>query len=180
MSHSTSKFWTFFALPGSLLVLGAAYYVRVPSVRHAIDARTPIVHQLLGKFISDSTVTVVEVKPAQTPKRPIVGTPKPEVVAATPTPSPSVAVTSTPAPAVFDIQALERDRTHWPKTVRLTKAANFPAVSNGKVVGSVVAPSGAEANLVAIKDGKLGLEFQGGGSWLAVEDTDFKARMTMP
>jgi hypothetical protein len=85
-----------------------------------------------------------------------------------------------PAPAtprVFDLQQLARDPAHWPRKVTLKKPATFPAVVNGKVVGSLIAPTGAEANLKSIKDGKVGLEYQGGGAWLAVEDTDLAARV---
>ena len=66
---------------------------------------------------------------------------------------------STPGvPPVFDLQKLARDRSLWPKKVILKKPVTFPAVVNGKVVGNLVAPVGTEANLMAIKDGKLGSE----------------------
>ena len=48
---------------------------------------------------------------------------------------------------------------------------------DGKVVGSLKAPVGSETNLKAIKDGKVGVEYQGGGAWLAVGDTDLEARV---
>ena len=59
MSHKSNQFWTFVALPVSLLILASAYYLRVSAVREAIDARTPIVHQLLGRWVRDSSPTVV-------------------------------------------------------------------------------------------------------------------------
>jgi hypothetical protein len=174
MSEKPSKFWTFIALPASLVVLLAAYYLRVPSVRQAIDSRTPIVRQVLGRFVpasEDSEVVVKTERPAAAGPRPDPAVP---VVGGSPA-SPA----ANARPAVFDLQSLARDRSLWPKKVRLTKPANFPAVLNGKVVGSLVAPAGSEANLLAIKDGKVGLEFQGGGTWLAVEDTDLQSRVPL-
>jgi hypothetical protein len=82
-----------------------------------------------------------------------------------------------PATGPLDLQAIASDRTKWPKKVVLTKAAAFPAVLNGKVVGSLTAPVGAEATLVSIKDNKVGLEFNGGGAWLPVDQTDLLARV---
>ncbi len=71
--------------------------------------------------------------------------------------------TPTPAP-VFDLQKLAREPARWPKKVALRKASTFPAVLNGKAIGSLVAPVGAEANLQAIRDGKVALVYQGGGA----------------
>ena len=60
----------------------------------------------------------------------------------------------------------------WPKKVKLRKTIEFPAVLNGKVVGKIQAPPGTEANLRKIKDQQLGVEFQGGGAWVPVSETD--------
>jgi hypothetical protein len=95
-------------------------------------------------------------------------TSKPEVAA--------VKAAPTPVP-VFDLQKLSHDPSLWPKKVALKKEATFPAVVDGKVVGSVIAPAGVETNLKSIKDGKVGVEYQGGGAWLAVGDTDLEARV---
>jgi hypothetical protein len=61
--------------------------------------------------------------------------------------------------------------------VLLKKAQEFPAVVAGKVVGKVEAPTGTEARLMSIQDGKLGVEYRGGGAWVAVEETDLAQRL---
>ncbi|MDR3401273.1 MAG: hypothetical protein P4L99_02150 [Chthoniobacter sp.] len=166
MSHKPSTFWAF-ALPVSLVILAAAYYIKIPSARAFIDAHTSLGHQLFGSFVHDTVV--VETKPAKADD-PLASmlTDKGSTAEAKP-------ATPTPIP-VFDLQKLARDPAHWPKKVALKKPTVFPAVVNGKPVGSLVAPVGAEANLKTIKDGKVGLEYQGGGAWLAVEDTDLAVR----
>ena len=41
---------------------------------------------------------------------------------------------------------------------------------------NLIAPAGAEANLKMIRDGKVGVEYQGGGALVPVEDTDLAVR----
>jgi hypothetical protein len=77
-----------------------------------------------------------------------------------------------------DTEKLGKTREAWPKTVRLRKAVAFPAVVSGKAVGQVEAPAGSEANLVKIENGKLGVEYFGGGAWVAVDDTDLAQRLS--
>jgi hypothetical protein len=176
MSHKSNQFWTFVALPASLVILAAAYYVRVASVREAIDARTPIVRKLLGRFVSDPTVVVENSNlraPAPTPP------PADSLVATSPVAGGASTNPAPPTPRVFSLQELSRDRSLWPKKVTLKKPATFPAVVGGKVVGNIVAPTGTEATMVAIKDGQLGLEYGGGGAWVAAEDTDLGARVPL-
>ena len=169
MTHKTSKFWLF-AFPVSLVILAGAYYIKIPSARKFIDAHTSIGNQLFGRFVHDTVV--VEKVPAPDKAE------DPLAALIAPTGAGSKPVTAPPAtPRVFDLQQLARDPAHWPRKVTLKKPATFPAVVNGKVVGSLTAPTGAEANLKSIKDGKVGLEYQGGGAWLAVEDTDLAARV---
>jgi hypothetical protein len=169
MSHKTSKFWLF-AFPVSLVILAGAYYVKIPAARKFIDAHTSIGNQLFGRFVHD-TVVVEKVPAPEKPTDPLAALTAPAGAGSRPAP----AVPATPR--VFDLQQLARDPAHWPRKVTLKKPATFPAVVNGKVVGSLTAPIGAEANLKSIKDGKVGLEYQGGGAWLAVEDTDLAARV---
>jgi hypothetical protein len=169
MSHKSSKFWLF-ALPGSLVILAGAYYIKIPSARQFIDAHTSLGHQLFGRFVHD-TVIVERVPAPEKTEDPYAA------ITAQPGPTP-LAKSAIPAtPRVFDLQQIARDPAQWPKKVTLKKAATFPAVVNGKVVGSLVAPVGAEANLKSIKGGKVGLEYEGGGAWLAVEDTDLASRV---
>src|SRR5579871_4652804 len=106
MSQPTSTFWTFVALPASLLILAGAYYVKVPSVRQSIDARTPIVRQLLGRFVPDSEQPLGETKTdaptASSGTAPFSSDAPPS---AAPAPDGTVAATPPPLP-VFDIQVL--------------------------------------------------------------------------
>lgn len=170
MTTKPSLIWSL-ALPVSVLILVSAYYIKVPAARHFIDAHTSLAREYLGRFVSEPEVREIAAKRA----KPAEFSVSPVLHQASPTP------VETPAkpkpPAVFDLQELARDRSQWPKKVTLKKPSNFPAVLNGKVVGSLTAPVGAEANLVAIKDGRIALEFQGGAAWFAVDDTDLAARV---
>lgn len=159
--------WTF-ALLASLVFLAFAYYVKSQTMRSAIDARLPWVAANVGSRLPQFEETVIiktEPKKDSAPA-PLVA----NVPPATPTPA-------APAePEVFDLNKLAADRASWPAKVTLNKAKNFPAVVNGKVVGELVAPAGTEVGLVKISGGKLGVEYQGGGAWLFVEETDVIAR----
>jgi len=167
MSHKTSKFWLF-AFPVSLVILAGAYYIKIPSARKFIDEHTTLGHQLFGRFVHDTVI--VEKAPAPE---------KPEDPYASLANQPNAGPGTKPpaAPKVFNLQELAHDPAHWPRKVALKKPTTFPAVVSGKVVGSLIAPIGAEANVKSIKDGKVGVEYQGGGAWLAVEDTDLVARV---
>ncbi len=152
----------------SLVFLLFAYYITSPKIRSVIDPRAPWIHAYLGPYTrgKDLSPPVVVVAP-----------PAPEaseVPAATP--APVVAAPVAPEPEVFDLKKLAANRAAWPAKVKITKATEFPAVVNNKVVGKLVAPIGAEVGLVTISGGKLGVEYQGGGAWLFVEDTDLEAR----
>jgi hypothetical protein len=174
MSQQSSKFWVF-ALPVSLFILVAAYYIKIPSARHFIDAHTSLGHQLFGSFVRDAVIVETDAKPEQPVDAPLaMGTPP--ILASTAKPPAERTPAAPTPPPVFDLQVLERDPAHWPKKVVLKKAVTFPAVVDGKVVGTVIAPIGAEANLKAIKDGKVGLEYEGGGAWLPAGDTDLASR----
>jgi hypothetical protein len=178
MSDNSSKFWTFVGLPVSLLILTAAYYIKVRDARKFIDRYTPIAHQLLGRFVREPEGADA---PASTQSPGDLGSIAPPGPAGNAPQIPSLPFPS-PAeskPVVYDLQALARDRSLWPRTVRLKKPVNFPAVAGGKVVGSLVAPAGAEVNLQKIQNGMLGLEYKGGGAWLAVDDTDLRSRVPL-
>lgn len=170
MSHKPSTFWLF-ALPVSLVILAGAYYIRIPSARHFIDEHTSLGRTLFGSFVHDTVIVEHKSAPgagSSGNQTEAPWTSKPDVA--------SVKATPTPVP-VFDLQKLSLDPSLWPKKVALKKEATFPAVVDGKVVGSVIAPAGVETNLKSIKDGKVGVEYQGGGAWLAVGDTDLESRV---
>jgi hypothetical protein len=165
MSHKSHPIWLF-ALPASLVILAGAYYIKVPAARGFIDAHTTLGQKVFGRFVHDTVI----IERSNEPEKEV----DPMVRVAAQLNSSSAA----PTPRrVFDLQELARDPAHWPKSVTLKKAASFPAVVGGKVVGSLTAPVGSEANLKMIKDGKIGLEYQGGGAWLAVDDTDLATRV---
>ncbi len=178
MSKKTSGIWIF-TLPASLVVLASAYYIKVPNVRKAVDSRAPWVADVLGRFVEEPRAETVVIKK----ERPAGAAHSAEMIAApaqvetAKEGSSPVAPKATPKPVVYDLQMIASDPSIWPKRVVLKKAASFPAVVNGKVVGSLIAPAGAEANLKSIKDDKVGLEFQGGGAWLPADETDLLARV---
>jgi hypothetical protein len=166
-----SAFWLL-AFLFSLVVLAAAYYVTSPRVRAAIDARAPWVDGYLRPYVRNPGETV-RIPP---PQRQAVS---PELllttVAPDATPAPLVAPEPDPS-EVFDLKKLAANRSAWPAKVAIIKATDFPAVVDGKVVGSLTAPAGTEVGLVTISGGKLGVEYRGGGAWLFVEETDVIAR----
>jgi hypothetical protein len=170
-------------LPLSVVFLGVVYYIKVPSVRRAIDARTDIASDLLGRFVDKPEPVVMRREtPPRTPmpldnssmprNRPL----DPPPISATPRP----VATPEPVPAVFDPQKLAAEPARWPKKVALLKPATFTAMLNGKPIGSLVVPAGSEVRLKSIQDGKLGLEFNGGLASVAVDDTDLVARVKVP
>jgi hypothetical protein len=174
MTSKTSKFWLF-ALPLSLLILAGAYYIKVPSARRFIDAHTSLGRQLFGSFVHDEVVYVTAPHPDRPPDRSSAGG---QSVGSGPSGSPGSSQPPAPTPRPeFNLQRLAADPAQWPKKVALKKATNFPAVVGGKAVGSLSVPAGTEANLKGIRDGQLGLEYQGGGAWVPAEDTDLKARV---
>lgn len=182
MSKKSSGIWSI-TLPLAVVVLAAAYYIKMPKVRDAVDARAPWVADLLGRFVQEPEIKLVVVKqekPAPPPPE-VREKPKAPIVPAAPVAVMKVPEKPTPpAPpqsAAVDLQKIANDRSTWPKKVILTKPSSFPAVLNGKVVGSLVAPAGAEATVVSIKEGKVALEFNGGGAWLPIDQTDLLARV---
>lgn len=193
MSKSKSGIWSV-ALPLSVVFLGAAYYLKVEEVRQAVDARTPVVRNLLGRYVQEAAVQTIvmpgeqdpafakpraapapaQVQAPPAPARVVPATPEPVAppVASIPAPAPA----TVPAPALLDLPSIAADRSLWPKKVTLQKATKFPAVLNGKIVGEVIAPAGTEATLKQVKDDKVGLELNGGGAWLPADQTDLIAR----
>ncbi len=188
MSKTKSGIWGI-ALPLSVVFLGAAYYVKVPEVRKEVDARTPIVRNLLGRFVQESGTQVIVMQGEQDPMfskpKPApaanriasASEPEPVITEAAEAAAPPVESAPPPPVAPLDLQKIAADPTLWPKKVTLHKPTKFPAVLNGKIVGELVAPAGAEATLKLIKDDKVGLEFNGGGAWLPATETDLIARV---
>jgi hypothetical protein len=188
-----SRVWSI-ALPLSVVLLAAVYYIKVPEFRKAVDAKTPLANKLLGKWVQETGTKVIVLRSNEqdplfakatpprggAPMRPL-GTPSPMVAKvpepAPPPPAPPPPVAPPPVASAADLHAIAADRAKWPKTVVLMKPVTFPAVFKGKQVGTLVAPAGSEAILKYMKEDKLGLEFNGGGAWVPVAETDLLARV---
>jgi hypothetical protein len=177
MSKPISRLW-FLGPPAAILLSAFVYYAKFQSVRRWVDAKSPWVEENVGsrlpQFLEERKVVntprrSVSSPPSDSAGEPILEPPKPAV---TPLPPSFLA-----ADGSVDLKKLASDRGAWPPAVVLKRAKEFPAVVNGKVVGKVEVPLGTEAKLVSIKDGKLGLEYRGGGAWLAVEETDLAQRL---
>ena len=140
-----------------LLGAGAVSYWKVQGTRDFVDQKMPFVKGTLARFGA---------APADAP-----GDAAPAPTDAVPAPA--------PAPA-FTFATLAADPTAWPRTVRLKKAVEIPAVVGGKEVGKVTVKAGTEVSLARIKDGKVGIEYQGGGAWLTPEETDVMERAQPP
>lgn len=138
-----------------LVVVAGGTYLKVPGAREKMDASIPGLKDAMARFTS----------PAEAP------------------PAPDGETATAPAPVVDDATAFQMmvaDPTSWPRTVRLVKPVQFPAVVGGKEVGKVMVPAGTEVNLARIKDSQLGVEYQGGGAWLKPTDTDVVSRSRPP
>ena len=177
MSKPISRLW-FLGPPAAILLSLLVYYAKFDSVRRWVDPRFPWVADHIGSRL-----------PALPNESPVPSAPR---HASGPSPSsreseetPLFPASAAPplgpsfiAPdGSVDVRKLAADRTAWPKTVKLKLAKEFPAVVNGKVVGKIEAPVGTEAKLVSIQDGQLGVEYQGGGAWLTVDETDLAQRL---
>lgn len=136
-----------------LFVVAGGTYWKMPAAREAMNERIPGLKDAVERFTG----------PGEAP-------PAPEGETA-------------PAPVVDDataFQMMAADPTSWPRAVRLVKPVQFPAVVGGKEVGKVMVPAGTEVTLSRIKDGLLGVEYQGGGAWLKPTETDVVSRSRPP
>ena len=141
-----------------LVVACAVSYVKGPATREFVDPKLPFVKGLLGRFVA---------APADAPA---------EGAAADATPGAPLA----PAPVAMTFEKLAADPTSWPRTVRLKKAVQLPAVVNGKEAGKITVNAGTEVNVARIANGSVGIEYQGGGAWVKPEETDLMERAKPP
>jgi len=152
-------------LVASLLLAAYVYYLKYPTFHQWVDTnvlkRTAQDQQSVSQ--PDSSPTPAPVSVAKQPEAP----------AAIPEAAPSVAAAAaTPRSTTVDLAQLSQSRTEWPKTLTLKKETEFPAVMDGKVVGNVKVPEGTQVALVIIKDGKVGVEYNGGGTMVDAADTN--------
>lgn len=154
------------------LAICGVVYAKSAGFRSNVNANLPWLKEMLAergisfdqkaKEPQPVVEEVVESTPAVAETS--VPTPEPEVAAAEPAPA--------PVSTTVDLTELATNRDEWPKKLTLKKVVSFPAVLNGKVIGKVNAPAGSEVNLVMMKNGKVGVEFKGGGAMLEPADTD--------
>lgn len=163
-----------------ILIAGGVYYAKYHWARAWVDERYPWVKEHIGSRLPPLVIAVdANGKPIEE-NASSAGAVDKDVGSAADSASTAASSNSTQyvsSDAVIDVPRLAADPSSWPKTVKLKKAREFPAVVNGKAVGKIVAPPGSEARLVAIQAGKLGLEFRGGGAWVAPEETDIAVRL---
>lgn len=142
-----------------LAVVAGGSYWKVPAAREAVDAKLPFVKATLARFGA------------------------PVEAGSTAESSAPGALGAVPAPVLDEataFKALAADPTAWPRTVRLARSVEFPAVVGGKEVGKVLVKAGTEVQLARIQNGSLGLEYQGGGAWVKPADTDVLTRAQPP
>lgn len=155
-----------------LLLLAAVCYWKLPLVRSFVDARVPATKSATARFFPAAQPVAAVSAPAEpAPSEPV--TPVEPPAPSAPPPEPEVA--EVPAPvtkAPPDMHSLAADRSAWPKKLVLRKATQFPAVVGGKVVGKIIAPAGSEAKVVVIQEAHIGVEYHGGGAWVAPTDTN--------
>ncbi len=173
MSKPISKLWALGPFV-ALALLFVAYYMKRPEFREVVDARLPWVRETMARFGAlasegENTEAFGESEPGM----PNLSAGVVEDLAGPHARIPPREPRQTP----IDIGNLHQFPAAWPKTVTLKTPVDFPAVVKGKVVGSLRAPPGSEANLVEIRDGKVGLEYRGGGAWLKMEETDVIERV---
>ncbi len=186
MNQTSNRLWIL-AFPLSVLFLITALYIKKAGAREFIDRKCPWVKETVGKYAPPFEVRIVGAPPAA-PAPAEEGAPLPPPALArtappvsTPPPAPAPAPKPEPnAPVAvaesFDLSKVCADPTRWPKTVRLKAIVDFPAVVDGKVVGKLRAPVGTEARVVKLSNGQVGVEYHGGGAWLALDNTDFVER----
>ena len=183
MSEEQSKLWLLGPPISVALLIGACYF-KIPDVRKAIDARCPYFKVKLaerGYYLDPPETTTHQEAPpvlAPEPAPAPVATPRPKPVKH-PTPAPVAQSTPQVAPPLDIFAKLGTNRAEWPKLVLIKKLTLFPLVEHGIATGNQYAKPGTEATLVTVKDGKLGLEFKGGGAWVLPEDTDLAERIRL-
>jgi hypothetical protein len=153
-----------------IAVAAFVYYAKYHWARAWVDERFPWVKENVGSHLPSLVITIGP------DGQPIDASGSASGSGSVPQEAPAT-VPYISNDGVVDLPKLAADRASWPKTVKLKKPREFPAVVDGKPVGKIKAPPGSETRLVAIQSGKLGLEFRGGGAWVAPEETDLSERM---
>jgi hypothetical protein len=177
-------FWTT-VLVGAIVMTGYVYYLKYPEVQESVDARLPMAKELNTKILAvlshgNNPLRAPEPVP-ETPVQAVSKTAPTPVVVAAPVAKPVAGVAEVPrqpVPDTVDMAQLSQSRADWPKLVVLKKSVEFPAVLDGKMVGTVKAPAGTQVKLIMIKDSRVGVEYQGGGAMVDVANTDLIEQVT--
>jgi hypothetical protein len=147
-----------------IVVAGFVYYAKYHWARTWVDERFPWVKENVGSRLPSLVVAVgPDGQPIESDETAAQGDPPPRQFVS--------------SEGGVDLPKLAAEPAAWPKTVKLKKPREFPGVVDGKAVGKVLAPAGSETRLVRIQSGKLALEFRGGGTWVAPEETDLRERL---
>jgi len=165
MDDQPSKIWNI-ALVFSLLLLAGILYYRFAPVREYVDAKCPWVKEQLAQHGIQFDGTA--------------GTAPASTNSATVSPTRPVAAALAQPVSVAQFTS---DRSLWPKTVKIKKATEFPAVINGKEIGKLSVPAGTEVKLISVTSEKVGVAYSpdgtmsnAGGAWLQIAETDLIER----
>lgn len=93
-----------------------------------------------------------------------------------PAPGPLPVETPSPTPRPDPIAWLIDHKEYWPKEVILREAFEFPAVSNGKEVGSVRVPARATVTVIGINREEVEADYLGGRRRIPINATDLLVR----
>jgi outer membrane biosynthesis protein TonB len=97
----------------------------------------------------------VSVEPTPEPAPPPTATPEPEpVVEATPPPATPEPTPDEDTPEKI-LAVLSSDKTEWPQTVVCTESVEFPALLNGKAIGTVKVPAGTPLKLLGVQTNQI-------------------------
>lgn len=162
---------TFYILGALIIGSAAAYYfgafemikaARQPRVvkTAAVRAETPVAKPSPSPSSSPAT-QIPEAAP-----------PRPAIVPATPAP-----LATPPSPPAVDLKALALDPAQWPRQITLLQPHTFPAMLNGKVIGSMKAPAGMVVMLVTVQENALVVEYQGARHSVTPAATDLISRV---
>jgi pullulanase len=95
-----------------------------------------------------------------------------ETAAPEETPAARAQATPRPDPLTWLIEHKEQ----WPNELVLLEPVEFPAVSGGKVVGSLKAPAGSAVKVLEITPQNVAADYMGGTGRIAIAATDLLAR----
>ena len=175
----TSRLWLL-GPPFALLISALVYYVKFPGFRNWTDRNIPWVKENVAPRLPTLRHSIEE----QVRNHPEVKSLVTDLVSTVSDPVPAIGAPAEPAKKSYvlkdgsvDLQELAATPANWPKMLNLKKPTQFPAVRDGQVIGTLTAPAGSEVRLMKIHQGKIGVEFQGGGGWILPEDSNLGEKL---